>query len=140
MATSRSHRPARRSADVDYQTFIDTEAQKAGLPKDQAENVAHATLKTLADRISGGEAEDLAAQLPKPLKEDLHKDREPAESFDVDEFIRRVSERAHVDPETARNGAMAVLTTVREAVTPGEFADLTSQLSQDYSELVGPMS
>jgi uncharacterized protein (DUF2267 family) len=138
IATSRSHRPARRSDDVDYETFIDAEAQKAGLPKDQAEQLAHATLRTLADRISGGEAKDLAAQLPQPLKDDLHKDREPAEGFDVDEFIRRVSERAHVDPQTAELGAQAVLTTVRQAVTPGEFDDVTAQLSQDYRELVGP--
>jgi uncharacterized protein (DUF2267 family) len=125
---------------VDYQTFIDTEAQRAGLPKDQAETVAHATLKTLADRITGGEAGDLAAQLPNPLKGDLQKEQENAEAFDVDEFVRRVSERAHVDQATARNGAMATLITVREAVTPGEFDDITSQLPQDYRELVGPMS
>ena len=125
---------------MDYQTFIDTEAQRAGLPKDQAETLAHATLKTLADRITGGEAGDLAAQLPNPLKGDLQKEQENAEAFDVDEFVRRVSERAHVDQATARNGAMATLTTVREAVTPGEFDDITSQLPQDYRELVGPMS
>ncbi|HEY0400884.1 MAG TPA: DUF2267 domain-containing protein [Blastococcus sp.] len=125
---------------MDYQTFIDTEAQRAGLPKDQAETVAHATLKTLADRITGGEAGDLAAQLPNPLKGDLQKEQENAEAFDVGEFVRRVSERAHVDQATARNGAMATLITVREAVTPGEFDDITSQLPQDYRELVGPMS
>jgi uncharacterized protein (DUF2267 family) len=123
---------------MDYETFIKTEAQKAGLPKDKAEEVARATLQTLADRISGGEAKDLAAQLPKPLKEVLEPAPEPAEAFDVDEFIRRVSERAHVDEEMARTGAQAVLATVREAVTPGEFDDITSQLPQEYRELVGP--
>jgi uncharacterized protein (DUF2267 family) len=124
---------------VDYQTFIDSEAQRSGLPKDQAETLAHATLKTLADRITGGEAEDLAAQLPNPLKGDLEKKQENAEPFDVDEFVRRVSERAHVDEATARHGAMATLITVREAVSPGEFDDITSQLPQEYRELVGPM-
>jgi uncharacterized protein (DUF2267 family) len=125
---------------VDYPTFIKKEAEKAGLPKDQAENIAHATLRTLADRITGGEADDLAAQLPQPLKEDLLKDHEEAERFDVDEFIRRVSERAHVDENTARTGAMATLNTMREAVTPGEFDDVTAQLPKEYRELVGPMS
>jgi uncharacterized protein (DUF2267 family) len=125
---------------VDYKTFIETEAQRAGLPQDQAEHVAHATLKTLADRITGGEAEDLAAQLPTPLKDDLHKEQENAEAFDVDEFVRRVSERAHVDESTARTGAVATMITVSEAVTPGEFDDITSQLPQEYRELVGPMS
>jgi uncharacterized protein (DUF2267 family) len=123
--------------DVDYPTFIKTEAEVAGMPKDQAESLAHATLRTLADRITAGEADDLAAQLPQPLKEDLLKEREDAERFDVDEFIRRVSERADVDEETARTGAKAVMATVRQAVTPGEFDDVTSQLPQDYRELVG---
>lgn len=122
---------------MDYPTFIKTEAEVAGLPKDQAESLAHATLRTLADRITGGEADDLAAQLPQPLKEDLHKDREEAERFDVDEFVRRVSERAHVDENTARTGAMATMMTIREAVTPGEFDDITAQLPQEYRELVG---
>jgi uncharacterized protein (DUF2267 family) len=125
---------------VDYPTFIKAEADRAGLPQDQAESVAHATLRTLADRITAGEAQDLAAQLPGPLKEDLRKDREEAEAFDVDEFLRRVGERAHVDESTARTGAAATMVTVREAVTPGEFDDITSQLPQAYRELVGPMS
>jgi uncharacterized protein (DUF2267 family) len=125
---------------VDYKTFIKTEAQTAGLPEDKAEEVARATLQTLADRITGGEADDLAAQLPVPLKDALIKQKEDAERFDVDEFIRRVSERAHVDPDTARTGAMATFSTVREAVTPGEFDDITAQLPQEYRELVGPMA
>jgi uncharacterized protein (DUF2267 family) len=125
---------------VDYRTFIETEAQRTGLPEDQAENIAHATLRTLADRITAGEADDLAAQLPTPLKDDLHKEQENAEAFDVDEFVRRVSERAQVDENTARSGAMATMITVREAVTPGEYDDITSQLPQEYRELVGPMS
>jgi uncharacterized protein (DUF2267 family) len=35
---------------------------------------------------------------------------------------------------------MATLATVREAVTPGEFDDVTAQLPQEYRELVGPMA
>jgi uncharacterized protein (DUF2267 family) len=58
----------------------------------------------------------------------------------VDEFVRRIAERGDVDPDEARTGAAAVLTTVREAVTPGEFDDVLSQLPQEYRELVGPMA
>jgi len=57
----------------------------------------------------------------------------------VNEFVRRVVERAEVGPEETRKAA-AVLTTVREAVTPGEFDDVLSQLPQEYRELVGPMA
>jgi uncharacterized protein (DUF2267 family) len=125
---------------MDYKTFTKTAAERAGMPEDTAERVERATLRTLADRISGGEAQDLASQLPDPLKDSLRPPGEQAESFDVDEFVRRVAERADVGREEARTGATAVLTTIREAVTSGEFEDVVSQLSQDYRELVGPMS
>ena len=125
---------------MDYETFTRTTAERAGLPEEAAERLEHATLRTLADRISGGEAQDLAAQLPGPLQDDLRPPREDAEAFGVDEFVRRVAERGHVDPGVARTGAAAVLITVREAVTPGEFDDVLSQLPQEYRELVGPMA
>ncbi|MEU7813023.1 DUF2267 domain-containing protein [Pseudonocardia sp. NPDC049154] len=49
---------------MDYATFTKTTAERAGLPEETAERIEHATLRTLADRITGGEAQDLAAQLP----------------------------------------------------------------------------
>ena len=78
---------------MDYATFTRTTAERAGLPEETAERIEHATLQTLADRISGGEAQDLAAQLPRPLQDDLRPPREEAEAFGVDEFVRRVAER-----------------------------------------------
>jgi uncharacterized protein (DUF2267 family) len=125
---------------MDYETFTRTAADRAGLPVDTVERVEHATLRTLADRISGGEAQDLASQLPSRLQADLRPAHEEAEAFGVDEFVRRVAERGDVGPEEARTGTVAVLTTVREAVTPGEFDDVVSQLPQEYRELVGPMA
>jgi uncharacterized protein (DUF2267 family) len=125
---------------MDYETFTRTAAQRAGMPEETVERVEQATLRTLADRISGGEAQDLASQLPARLQDSLRPAQEDAESFDVGEFVRRVAERGDVGPDEARAGAVAVLTTVREAVTPGEFEDVVSQLPQEYRELVGPMS
>jgi uncharacterized protein (DUF2267 family) len=125
---------------MDYATFTRTTAQRAGVSEGTAERIEHATLRTLADRISGGEAQDLAAQLPGQLQDDLRPPREEAEAFGVDEFVRRVAERGDIGPDEARTGAAAVLTTVREAVTPGEFDDVLSQLPQEYGELVGPMA
>ena len=125
---------------MDYDTFTRTAAQRAGMPEDKVERVERATLRTLADRISGGEAQDLASQLPAGLKDALNRPQEDPEAFDVDEFVRRVAERGEVGPDEARTGAAAVLTTVREAVTAGEFDDVLSQLPQEYRELVGPMS
>ena len=44
---------------MDYATFTRTTAERAGVPEETAERIEHATLQTLADRISGGEAQDL---------------------------------------------------------------------------------
>ena len=78
---------------MDHQMFESKVAERAGVPPDQAQALIRATLQTLAERITGGEAHDLAAQLPKQMKEWLEKDPgAPAESFGLEEFIRRVSE------------------------------------------------
>jgi uncharacterized protein (DUF2267 family) len=125
---------------LDYQTFTRTAAQRAGLPEDTTERIEQATLRALADRISGGEAQDLASQLPDRLKDALRPAHEEAESFDVDEFLRRIAEQSDVGREEARRGASAVLTTVRDAVTHGEFEDVISQLPMEYRALAGATS
>ena len=52
----------------DYAGFIATVEREADVPHDQAERAVTATLETLGERISGGEAHDLAGQLPPELQ------------------------------------------------------------------------
>lgn len=126
---------------MNYPEFIDTVARRAGVPSEQAPTITRATLKTLAERISGGEARQLAEQLPDQLEDDLRKPPwdEFAESFPLEEFTRRVSERAGVDASVARAATRAVLTTLREAVTAREFDDMVSQLPKEYREVIEPV-
>jgi uncharacterized protein (DUF2267 family) len=123
---------------MNYDTFIDTVAQRVSVPSEQAVDLTRATLETLADRITGGEALDLAAQLPKPLRGTLRKGGEAAARFGAQEFVRRVAERAAVDEATARNGVRTVFATLHDAITGGEFDDVMSQLPREYEELVTP--
>jgi uncharacterized protein (DUF2267 family) len=124
---------------VRYDEFIDATAQRAGVSTDLAEVLTRATMQTLAERITGGEARDLASQLAKPLQEALQPQVEPAEPFGLEEFVRRVSERAGLDAALAWSGVRAVLTTLRDAVTPGEFDDVMSQLPKEFQDLVQPV-
>jgi uncharacterized protein (DUF2267 family) len=117
--------------------FVTKVGQRADASLQIAEALTAATLQTLAERISGGEAEDLAAQLPAELKPHLTGADEPAQAFSAEEFVRRVAERAGTDPGRARAGVRAVFTTLREAVTTGEIDDITAQLPKDFQELVG---
>ena len=120
-----------------YSQFIESVRQRTGLPREAAETLTHATLRVLAERLSGGEAEDLQAQMPKELKDDLAVPKQKqAESFGAAEFTRRVAERAGIDETAAQIGAAAVLATIGDAVTPGEFDDVLSQLGREFAALM----
>lgn len=97
-----------------------------------------ATLGVLGQRLSGGEARDLASQLPPALAEALPVEG-AGERFDLDEFYRRVADREGqgCTPQQARQHARATMTALRSGITPGEFDDLVNQLPEDYGELVG---
>jgi uncharacterized protein (DUF2267 family) len=122
---------------VQYDEFIGSVAEGAGISRDDAERLTAATLQTLAERITGGEAEDLAAQLPRELKPYLTGVGEDAERFDVDTFVARVAERAETDPDQALAHAGVVFATLREAVTAGELDDIAAQLPDGLRDLVG---
>jgi uncharacterized protein (DUF2267 family) len=125
---------------VKYDEFIEAVSQRANIPPDEAVVLTRATLESLSERISGGEARDLAAQLPRALQAALLPSKEQSEQFRVEEFIRRVSERAVIDTPLAWEGSRAVVTTLRDAVTVGEFDDVMNQLPKDFRELLTPVS
>jgi len=121
---------------VQFDEFIEAVAERADTSRGEAQALVRATLRTLAERISGGEAEDLRAQLPRELKGDLASPEENAQGFDVDEFVRRVAERTGLDATDARARVAAVLSVLRDAVSPGEFDDVLSQLGREFAELI----
>lgn len=115
--------------------FLANVKQRADLDNPEAAKKAtQATLEVLGKRLYGGEASDLAAQLPDGINDYLI----PAEanaSFGSDEFISMVAEREAVDKESARLHAKAVLSVLSEAVSGGEMKDVQSQLPNDYAAL-----
>jgi uncharacterized protein (DUF2267 family) len=125
---------------VQYADFIKTVADRAEMPRDEAETLAHAVLRVLSERLTGGEAEDLRSQLPKEFREDLLPTDERAEGFDADEFARRVAERTGIDEADAGAAMVAVLSTIRDAVSEGEFDDVLAQLGREFAELVDSVS
>jgi uncharacterized protein (DUF2267 family) len=120
-----------------HDEFLTKVGQRADVSLETAEGLTAATLRTLAERISGGEASDLAAQLHTELEPYLTGASEPAESFDAEDFVRRVGERAGTAEDKARAGIQAVFRTLREVVAGGSIDDVRAQLSRDYDTLVG---
>ncbi|MGC5021330.1 DUF2267 domain-containing protein [Micromonospora sp. DT47] len=124
---------------MNHAEFLEAVAKRAELPPAEAANVIRATLKTLTERISGGEARDLAAQLPEEFRGHLHKEVDFAERLDLAEFLNEVRARAGVDAPRAADGARAVLTTVRDAVSAEESDDLESELPKQIRQLLHPV-
>jgi len=67
------------------------------------------------ERISGGEAEDIASQLPDELAEPLTRAGGDPEGFGLDEFYRRVAEKEGIDVDKATEHVSAVMTALGQA-------------------------
>jgi uncharacterized protein (DUF2267 family) len=116
--------------------LLDTVAQAAGIKRDDAERAVRAALRTLGERITRGLAEDIATSLPHDLRELLVSAPEPAERFDLEEFVQRVADREGVDVATAYRDLQGVFVALGRAVPPGELDDLAAQLPKDYGPLI----
>ncbi|HEV7897140.1 MAG TPA: DUF2267 domain-containing protein [Planosporangium sp.] len=120
---------------MDYQGFISTVEQLAGVPRDQAEPLACFTLSTLVQRISKGEVEDLARGLPQELRQCMHREG-PTATFGLDEFLNRIEARMGADRASAEQVARAVLAALWTTVGPKEFKDMGSELPKDFWPLL----
>jgi uncharacterized protein (DUF2267 family) len=127
-----------RRADVRFPRFVEAVSRRAELPTDQAATISRAVLQTLADRVTGDESADLAAQLPDEVSGYLTAPADEGVGGGPITFLRRVADRAGVDPAVAEVGTRAVLATLRETVTVGEFEDLVAQLPKGFDAMVDP--
>ena len=121
-----------------YDEFIKHIQSVAALSsREEAEQATYATLEILKERIVGNEAAQLAAQLPKELGQYLRgREGEDGQFFSVEEFYQRVSQKEGVDLTVAAVHVRAVFTVLQAAVTPGEFADVRANFSEDYQDLL----
>ncbi|MEV4655943.1 DUF2267 domain-containing protein [Micromonospora sp. NPDC049301] len=105
------------------------------MSSEQATAVTQATLTTLAERIDGGEARDLADQLPSGLGAYAFGGSETAERFGLDVFVDRVSGRADLDVDAARDGVTAVFDVLRDALDPSGYEQVITQLPAEYADV-----
>jgi uncharacterized protein (DUF2267 family) len=123
---------------MQYAEFIKHVQQQGNFAShDEALLAAQISLQVLAERLAGNEANNLFAQLPRELVGAIHHRKMlQTENYDLDEFLRRVSERAGVDQATASQYARAVMAVLITAVSPGEMRDVFTQLPKEFASLV----
>jgi uncharacterized protein (DUF2267 family) len=113
-------------------------------PNVTPESAASAVLCVLSCRLPGGQAGDLREAMPGPLR-DLFQScprhrRDPPETFDREEFLRRVGEHLGITPDQAETVARAVFVALQDEVPSirREVDDVESQLPRDLKELWRP--
>ena len=123
---------------MNYGEFMKEVRERSGLDKEQAEKAVRATLNTLAQRLAGGEAKDLASQLPQELKTTVlvTTGAGEGEPMSLEEFVATVADREGCPPDAARDHVKAVMTTLKDAVTDEEFEEVMGQLDREYRALV----
>ncbi|GAX34624.1 DUF2267 domain-containing protein [Nodularia sp. NIES-3585] len=122
---------------MEYNEFI-THVQSLAQSnaREEAERATRATLETLKERVPRDEANDLAAQLPQELGQYLQsREAESSESFNLQEFITRVSQRENIEPTTTAIHVRAVFAVLQNAINPEKFAKFHTYFSHDYEEL-----
>jgi uncharacterized protein (DUF2267 family) len=121
---------------VQYQEFVQRVEERIATEEPGAAELATAaTLSTLGERLQGEEAENLAAQLPEEIKDQLTGGADEAGEFPLEEFYQRVGEKENTTPEEAAPRARAVIGVLSEAVTGGEVGDVISSLPTEYEPL-----
>lgn len=119
--------------------FVDAVADRAGTDFDGARLAAEADLETLAERIAGGQVEDIRKELPAelhdPLRRGVSRTGGAARRMSLEEFVSVAAEREGVPTAAARDHARAVFATLREALTEKAFHDVESELPREYAVL-----
>ncbi|BAZ53587.1 hypothetical protein NIES4103_62670 [Nostoc sp. NIES-4103] len=122
---------------MEYEEFI-THVQSLAQSnsREEAERATRATLETIKERIAGDEANKIAAELPQQLSEYLQgREGDTGESFKLQEFIARTSQKEHIEPTTTAIHVRAVFAVLQNAIKPETFASFQAHFSHDYEEL-----
>jgi uncharacterized protein (DUF2267 family) len=126
---------------IDQKELVRAIAARTRLSREEAADVTRAVLDALAGQLSEGEARRLVADLPGPLAEQLRaapRRRKEAHPAAVDDFLRQVSEHTGLTSADTRDGAGAVLATLRETLSGEDYRHLVGQLPAGYAELAEP--
>lgn len=103
----------------------------------EAKRLTRATLRVFGQRISTGEAKDIAAELSRePADALLDADTGRSISMSVEEFIAEVQTEAGIERDV-ESEVRAVFDALRE-IAGDEVDDARSELPEEYNRILGP--
>lgn len=120
---------------MQYEEFVGEVQQRASLASQgEAVRAIRATLETLAERLPGEEAKNLAAQLPQEIGYYLHQSN-GSERFTLNHFFKRMASREPTDLPDAVHHARAVISVLNEAVSAGQIEQVRNTLPDEFNPL-----
>lgn len=118
-----------------HDEFIGHVQTRGRLPsRGDADKATRVVFETLGARLAGGQAGNLAAQLPAELARHLEAEPTP-DKLSLNDFFARVSERLGADLPDAVHQARAVIAVLNDAITAGEIDKVRQQLPEEYAPL-----
>lgn len=124
---------------AEYEKFVGKVEERIGNPAPgEAERAVISTFETLRERVSDGEARDMADLLPEEIAEPLRGRSGDPEGFSLDEFFRRVAKREGVTPEEATAHVTAVMSVLGETLPEDEWRNVRAQLPREFHTLLQP--
>jgi uncharacterized protein (DUF2267 family) len=121
---------------MNHEEIIRRVHERAGIAdRSEAEGTTIEVLQELCDRLSGKEAQDLLSQLPGELQRAVIVSPSPL-PIDHDTFIANIARELRISEDEARERIRAVVSTLREAVSWGEFQDVLEELDPQYADFV----
>jgi uncharacterized protein (DUF2267 family) len=121
---------------MEYERFIATVREGAGLSTREAERVACATLQTLSERITPGEVKDPCGAAARAASALLRGGRPPPSASTSKSPCAGSTGVPRSNEPDAERDARAVFAALFDAGGPGEFADLSAQLPPEYAPLM----
>jgi uncharacterized protein (DUF2267 family) len=119
-----------------YDEIVERVQERAGIAdRSEAEGTVIEVIQELCDRLSGKEAGDLLAQLPGELQRAVIVSPSPL-PVEHDAFIANIARELAVSEDEGRKRIRAVVSTLREAVSWGEFQDVLEELDPQYADFV----
>ena len=133
----RSWWPGRRVDPPRHRDLVAAVARRRGAADEgAADRALHATLATLAERITRREATALGTYLPGAYRRDVRGARRHARDFGLEEFVARVAERSGAAEAQALDDARAVLATLGDVADETTIAAIRAQLGEDAAPLL----
>jgi uncharacterized protein (DUF2267 family) len=108
---------------------------------DEAVRATKAVLETLGECVYRTEVADLAAQLPRGIREFLTAQQPPennrgsVERYTLEQFYNQIGARTDSRHPEAVRLAHAVAVVLMDAVSGGEIADIKEKLPNDFAKL-----